>query len=93
VNLLAYGEDDTNFVSRSQARRLLSGFNRFTNIILDFDGVRSIQQGFADEIFRVFLSDHPHITIDYINTNEQIENMIKHVKNNIVTEYNNNKKL
>ena len=82
VRLLAYGEDDTNFVSRSQARRLLGGFERFADIILDFTGVRSIQQAFADEIFRVFANDHPDINIQTINANEQIMGMIKHVTSN-----------
>jgi hypothetical protein len=41
-------------VSRSQARRILSGLNKFSLVILDFDKVPSIGQGFSDEIFRVF---------------------------------------
>ena len=42
------------YVSRSEAKRLLYGLDKFKEIILDFKGVKSIGQGFADEIFRVF---------------------------------------
>jgi len=52
VFLAAYGED--NLISRSQAKRLLVRFERFKEIILDFENVESIGQAFADEIFRVF---------------------------------------
>jgi len=39
------------FVSRSEARRLLTGLEKFSEIILDFKDVTKIGQGFADEIF------------------------------------------
>lgn len=67
-------------VSRSQARRLLSGLNKFKKVILDFDQVPTIGQGFADEIFRVFQSRHPEITIRPINTNEAVDFMIGRVE-------------
>jgi hypothetical protein len=41
-------------MSRSQARRLMNRFDRFSEVVLDFTGVNFIGQGFADEIFRVF---------------------------------------
>ncbi len=52
VRLMQYGSD--NLVSRSQAKRLLSRFERFQDVLLDFSGIESIGQGFADEVFRVF---------------------------------------
>lgn len=66
-------------VSRSQARRLLSGLDKFKKIILDFDKVPTIGQGFADEIFRVFQSRHPDIQISPTNTNEAVQFMIDRV--------------
>ena len=36
-------------VARSQAKRLLERFDRFEEVVLDFDGVRQVGQGFADE--------------------------------------------
>ena len=74
VTLARYG--DENLVSRSQAKRLLSRFERFKEIVLDFSGVEIVGQAFADELFRVFQIDHPLIHINYINANNQVEKMI-----------------
>jgi anti-sigma regulatory factor (Ser/Thr protein kinase)/virulence-associated protein VapD len=70
-----------NLISRSQAKRLLTRFERFKEIILDFKDVDEIGQAFADEIFRVFKNEHPGINFYPINTNEQITKMIKRVQN------------
>jgi len=77
VRLLEYQEANPVFVSRSQAKRLLMRFERFAKIELDFDGVDEIGQGFADEIFRVFPSQHPDTEITYINVSPPVERMIK----------------
>ena len=69
----------TVYISRSQARRLLAGLNKFKSIILDFDKVPTIGQSFADEIFRVFLSDNPEIKIQAVNTNKAVQFMIDRV--------------
>jgi len=81
VFLARYG--DENLVSRSQAKRLLTRFERFKEIVLDFYKVDSIGQAFADEIFRVFTSQNPNIHLTPINTNSQVKKMIAHVKNAI----------
>lgn len=65
------------YISRSQARRVLSGLNKFKKIVLDFACVNVVGQGFADEIFRVWKMRYPDISIDYQNANENIEFMIK----------------
>lgn len=72
----------TEFVSRSEAKRLLLGLEKFKEIILDFKGVKSIGQGFADEIFRVFKKQYPDIIIKTKNLNHIIESIIKHVVDN-----------
>ena len=77
VHLLEYREENPIFVSRSQAKRLLVRFERFTNIVLDFTDVMEIGQGFADEIFRVFPSQHPDTKITYTNATPLVESMIK----------------
>ena len=64
-------------VSRSQAKRLLMGLEKFKRIILDFKGVKSVGQAFVDEVFRVFKNRHPNITIHYFNANDSVEAMIK----------------
>ena len=50
-------------VSRSQAKRVLTRFDEFSEVLLDFQGVEEIGPAFADEIFRVFRNAHPNITI------------------------------
>ena len=64
-------------MSRSQARRLILGLDKFKIIVLDFNKVKTIGQSFADEIFRVFQNNHPDITIETINCCKAVEFMIK----------------
>lgn len=66
-------------ISRSQARRVLSGLDKFKKVILDFDSVPTVGQAFADEIFRVFAQKHPSIEFIPINMNEAVKFMIKRV--------------
>ncbi len=66
----------TIYISRSQARRILSGLEKFKTIILDFAKVPTVGQAFADEIFRVFQSRHPDIKIKPINMIEPVAFMI-----------------
>ncbi len=68
-------------VSRSQARRLSSGFDKFEVIELDFSGVEDIGQAFAHEMFVVFKKNHPEIKLNIINANQSIEDMIRRVIN------------
>jgi anti-sigma regulatory factor (Ser/Thr protein kinase) len=72
-------------VSRSQAKRILARFTDFSEVILDFSGVAEIGQAFADEIFRVFRSDHPQTLIVPLNSNKNIERMIQYVQSNDAT--------
>lgn len=71
------------YISRSEARRLYAGLDDFSEIILDFNGVKTIGQGFADEIFRVFKQKNPEIAIKTENANPVIQAMITHVDNGI----------
>lgn len=70
------------YISRSEARRLVHGLDKFSEIILDFNGVRAIGQGFADEIFRVFKQEHPDIIIKMENVSPALDPMIRHVVDN-----------
>lgn len=78
VALAKYG--DEKLVSRSQARRLLARFERFREVILDFDKVEYIGQAFADEVFRVFQNEHPNVTLICLNENEEIRRMVERVR-------------
>ncbi|MBI4400810.1 MAG: DUF4325 domain-containing protein [Nitrospirae bacterium] len=67
------------YVSRSEARRLLANLEKFSEIVLDFRDVQSVGQGFADEVFRVFARRYPAIAIRTENTSPVIDAMIRHV--------------
>lgn len=67
----------TVYISRSQARRVLSGLEKFILVILDFDKVPTVGQAFADEIFRVFKIKHPEIRIEPVNMNEGVRFMVE----------------
>ena len=69
-------------VSRSEAKRLLLGLDKFREIVLDFKGVKSIGQGFADEILRVFKGRHPDIVIRTENLSPALSAIIGHVVDN-----------
>lgn len=71
-------------ISRSQARRLLSGLEKFKIVILDFERVPSVGQAFADEVFRVFRTRHPEIEIQYVGANEAVRFMVERAKNNLL---------
>ncbi len=68
-------------VSRSQAKRLYNRLDRFEEVILDFDGVTSMGQGFAHELFVVFQRENPDIKLEVINCNDEVMKMIRHVQN------------
>ena len=73
-------------VSRSQAKRLLARVEKFKEVVLDFKGVDSIGQAFADEIFRVFAGEHTDITFYPINASDEIMEMIKRAKSQASSE-------
>ncbi len=77
LSLARYGKEL--LISRSQARRVLASFELFREVVLDFRGIETIGQAFADEIFRVFQREHPEIRIIGINVTDAACNMIAHV--------------
>jgi anti-sigma regulatory factor (Ser/Thr protein kinase)/biotin operon repressor len=74
VKLMRYGDD--NLVSRSQAKRLLARVDRFKVVVLDFSGVASIGQAFADEVFRVFRFKHPEVELVPMHASSEVRRMI-----------------
>ncbi len=74
--LCAFGDP----VARSQARRLVRRLEEFEEVILDFQGIEFMGQGFADELFRVFQNKNPKIKLTVINGNRAVLGMIEHVK-------------
>jgi anti-sigma regulatory factor (Ser/Thr protein kinase) len=78
VDLARYGNE--NLISRSQAKRLLARVELFKTVLLDFSGVPSIGQAFADEIFRVFQAKHPDIEIMAVHASSEVKRMIERAK-------------
>lgn len=68
------------FVSRSEGKRLMRGLERFREIVLDFSGVEGVGQGFADEVFRVWAHDHPHVTIVPVHMNDSVRFMVERAR-------------
>jgi len=68
---------DERYVSRSQARRICLGLEKFKHVVLDFKGISTVGQGFVDEVFRVFKSKYTGIKITYTNANDNVRFMIE----------------
>jgi anti-sigma regulatory factor (Ser/Thr protein kinase) len=67
------------YVSRSEAKRLLHNLDKFSEIELDMRDVAHVGQGFADEIFRVFAAAHPEIIIRTTNASKAVGAILRHV--------------
>lgn len=80
VRMAQYG--DEKLVSRSQAKRLLERIDRFKTVLFDFRGVETIGQAFADEVFRVSVNEHPHVSFIPINTNDTVMQVINNIRYN-----------
>lgn len=63
--------------ARSQAKRLLQQVGEANCVMLDFEGVDSIGQAFADEIFRVFANEHPQVELIAMHAVPQVQQMIR----------------
>ena len=83
VDLARYGNDK--LISRSQAKRVLARVELFKSVVFDFQGVDSIGQAFADEIFRVFALEHPGISLLAIRVNSEVESMIDRARGLLAT--------
>jgi hypothetical protein len=61
----------------------LERVDRFKTVILDFAEVATIGQAFADEVFRVFVNEHPQVKIIAAHTNTEVAGMIARVETGI----------
>jgi anti-sigma regulatory factor (Ser/Thr protein kinase) len=75
VRLAQYGQDK--LISRSQAKRLLARVDLFQTVLFNFEGVETIGQAFADEIFRVFARTHPAMEVGAIHANPEVQGMVQ----------------
>ncbi|MGO9601297.1 MAG: STAS-like domain-containing protein [Isosphaeraceae bacterium] len=74
--VLAKQHGSRQLVSRSEAKRVLTRFQGFKEVLLDFAGIDSIGPSFADEIFRVFHQANPDIRIVAWRASESVAQMI-----------------
>lgn len=68
-------------VSRSEGRRLGELISKFKEVNLDFIGVNEAGQAFCHEVFIVWQGRHPDVTLNILNANEDVDWMIRRVKN------------
>ncbi|MDE3085570.1 MAG: DUF4325 domain-containing protein [Acidobacteriota bacterium] len=73
IRLAEYGGD---FLSRSEARRMAHQLAVFEEVELDFSGVTTVGQGFADEIFRVWAAQNPDTRLIPVHMNEDVAFMV-----------------
>lgn len=64
------------WISRSQAKRVLRGLEKYQRVIFDFAGIEMVGQAFCDEVFRVFEIAHPEIKMEAVNMNSSVELMV-----------------
>ncbi|MBC8464959.1 MAG: ATP-binding protein [Parcubacteria group bacterium] len=67
-------------ISRSQARRVLSGLETFKVVVMDYDRIPTVGQAFADEVYRVFAHKRPDIEIQDIHMNEAVAFMVRRAR-------------
>jgi hypothetical protein len=79
VKLAQYGQEK--LVSRSQAKRVLLHVSKFQIVVFNFEGVPTIGQAFADEIFRVYTNNHPGIQLTPVNMNAEVEKAVQRAQN------------
>lgn len=71
---------DTALVSRSQAKRVCNRLEKFEEVVIDFQDIEWMGQGFAHQLFVVFQNTHPEVRLTPIHMNESISKMYHHVK-------------
>jgi anti-sigma regulatory factor (Ser/Thr protein kinase) len=66
-------------MSRSEARRVSEGLERFEEVVIDFEGVTTVGQGFADQLFRVWQGDHSGTRLRPINMIPEVADLVRRV--------------
>ena len=66
-------------VSRSQAKRICNRLEQFQEVILDFEDLEWMGQGFAHQLFVVYQNQHPTVKLRPVHMNESVAKMYHHV--------------
>ena len=59
------------------SRRIAMGLEKFKHVVLDFRDLSMVDQGFVDEVFRVFQNKYPQIKIKHTKSNDDVQFMIE----------------
>jgi len=76
---LQLAQTEGRLISRSQAKRIMNGMERFAIVEVDFTGVENIGQGFADEMFRVWQTFHKETVVKYRSAGDKVTKIILRV--------------
>lgn len=76
-------EEGEVWISRSQAKKIMVGLDKYKKIIFDFKGIEVVGQAFCDEIFRVWRREHPDIVLETRNMNEVVRGMVEGVRSEL----------
>lgn len=66
-------------VSRSQAKRVCNRLDKFSEVILDFEGLEWMGQAFAHQLFVVYKTKNQKTVLTPINMSENVEKIYYHV--------------
>ena len=75
MKLAQYGEEK--LISRSQVKRVLARVDQFNSVVFDLEGVDTIGQAFADEIFRVFARSNPATELLTVHASPSVQQQIQ----------------
>lgn len=67
----------SHLTSRSQGKWVVERATQFKTVILDFDGVSLVGQGFVDEVFRVFATAHPDVQLKPVNMTPDVAQWVR----------------
>jgi len=76
---LALFETEGRFVSRSEAKRVGTRLERFSEAVLDLSGIDEVGLAFVDELFRVWAAEHPETRLVPINMSPAVERVVRRV--------------
>jgi len=74
--LVRLAQVNSELISRSQAKLVMSRVTQFNSVLLDFEGVERVGHSFVDEVFRVFATANPHIRLRTMGMSPDVARMV-----------------
>lgn len=79
IPLIILRYEGEQLISRSQAKRLMARVDQFREVFLNFKGITSIGQAFADEVFRIYRRDHSLMHVYPVEMTLEVTQMIQRI--------------